>query len=151
MVTSAWPAEAAVGLLGSGALLVGTAYLARARFEVLTGFAPALLRLLRALARDPALPWAARWRLWAALLYNVQPINLIPDVVPVIGLVDNIAVICWALRSSLRRIAPETLARLWTGTPEQLDLLYRAARLGHPAPVVRGRDEVAAVDDGELS
>lgn len=33
----------------------------------------------------------------AALLYVVSPIDLIPDVIPVVGLTDDVSVVLWAL------------------------------------------------------
>ena len=56
---------------------------------------PNSLRLALALYRDPALPRSVRWRLRIAIIYNLQPINLIPDFIPVIGFADNaIVLIC---------------------------------------------------------
>jgi hypothetical protein len=53
---------------------------------------PDLVRLLARLSKDRRVGRAVRWRLLVALVYNAQPINLIPDFIPVIGLADNIAV-----------------------------------------------------------
>ena len=63
---------------------------------------PNSLRLALALYRDPALPRSVRWRLRIAIIYNLQPINLIPDFIPVIGFADNAIVLIWALRSTIR-------------------------------------------------
>jgi uncharacterized membrane protein YkvA (DUF1232 family) len=93
---------------------------------------PDSLRLLRDLARSRHLPRAARWRLYLALAYNAQPLNLIPDFIPVLGLVDNAVVLLWALRGALRLSEPETVIRCWRGTPEGLGLLFRLARLDPP-------------------
>jgi uncharacterized membrane protein YkvA (DUF1232 family) len=93
---------------------------------------PDTLRLLRDLARSGNLPRAARRRLYLAVAYNAQPINLIPDFIPVLGLVDNAVVILWALRSVVRLTNPETVACCWQGTPEALRLLFRLARLDPP-------------------
>jgi uncharacterized membrane protein YkvA (DUF1232 family) len=93
------------------------------------GVIPGTLRLLRDLTMDRSLPRGVRWRLGAALLYCAQPINLIPDFIPVIGFADNIVVACWALRSVIRRAGPEAVRARWHGTPEALELLCRALRL----------------------
>jgi uncharacterized membrane protein YkvA (DUF1232 family) len=90
---------------------------------------PASLRLAGALYRDSTLPSSVRWRLRIALLYNIQPINLIPDVVPVIGFVDNIAVLVWALRSAVRIAGRDSVGRHWKGSAESLAALYRILRL----------------------
>ena len=93
---------------------------------------PDTLRLLRDLARSGKLSRAIRWRLYLALAYNAQPVNLIPDFIPVLGLVDNAVVILWALRSALRGTEPELVMRCWQGSPDGLRLLFRLARLDPP-------------------
>jgi len=62
------------------------------------------------------------------MLYNLQPINLIPDFIPVLGLADNAIVLIWALRSTIR-IAGRTAVEHWPGSPGGLAVLYRAIRL----------------------
>ena len=95
-------------------------------------FMPDTLRLVWNLARDRTVPMRARWRLYVAFFYNIQPINLIPDFVPVIGLADNLVITAWALRSAIRVAGHETVDAHWTGTPEALSRLYRLARLEPP-------------------
>jgi uncharacterized membrane protein YkvA (DUF1232 family) len=95
---------------------------------------PAALRLVSALYRDPTLPKSVRWRLRVALIYNVQPINLIPDFIPVIGFADNVIVIVWALRSTVRAAGPDAVERNWQGDAEGLAVIYRAARLQRDEP-----------------
>ena len=96
---------------------------------------PDSFRLAAALYRDGTLPSAVRWRLRIALLYNIQPINLIPDVIPVIGFADNVAVLAWALRGTVGIAGPSAVKRHWKGSPESLFTLYRALRLpGHQEP-----------------
>jgi uncharacterized membrane protein YkvA (DUF1232 family) len=69
------------------------------------------------------------------VLYNIQPIDLIPDAIPVIGFADNVAVLAWALRGTLDIAGPNAVGRHWKGSPESLVTLYRAHRLpGHPEP-----------------
>ena len=76
-----------------------------------------------------------RWKLAVALAYNVQPINLIPDVVPLVGIVDNLVITAWALRSALKTAGPGAVSRHWTGTSDGLAVLYR---LVHLDPAERG-------------
>jgi uncharacterized membrane protein YkvA (DUF1232 family) len=107
--------------------------------RVLIAMLPDVIRLLRRLAADPATARGVRWRLLVAVVYNVQPINLIPDFIPVIGFVDNVVVIGWALRSAIHSAGSEAVARHWPGTPQELAVLYRVARLG-TAPAEADRD-----------
>jgi len=90
---------------------------------------PAALRLAVALYRDRTLPNSLRWRLRIAVIYNIQPINLIPDVIPAIGFVDNFVVLVWALRGAVRTAGPEAVERHWKGSPAALEGLYRVLRL----------------------
>lgn len=90
---------------------------------------PDSLRLVTALYRDAALPNSIRWRLRVALIYNLQPVNLIPDVIPVVGFADNVAVLAWALRGTVRRAGHDAVERHWRGSPECLATLYRLLRV----------------------
>lgn len=98
-----------------------------------TAFFPNVVRLLRGIYRDPGVPRTVRIRVWIAIAYNVQPLNLIPDFVPVIGFVDNIVITAWALRSAVRKAGPDAVSRHWPGTAEEFSLLARIVRLEPPA------------------
>jgi uncharacterized membrane protein YkvA (DUF1232 family) len=93
-------------------------------------FLPDVVRLLRDLHRDSAVPRSVRWRLWVALVYNLQPFTIIPDFIPVIGFADNFVVTVWALRSAVRKAGRDAVIRNWHGSREQLVLFFRVARLG---------------------
>lgn len=124
----------AIGLVW---ILTCAAALARGKDRRLVAVArplPDVARLHSRLARDQRIPRRVRARIWFAIAYNVQPINLVPDFVPVIGLVDNLVVIVWAVRSTARRAGYEALARHWPGTPEGLAALSRAVGLVSPPP-----------------
>jgi uncharacterized membrane protein YkvA (DUF1232 family) len=90
---------------------------------------PDALRLAFTLYRDQTLPRAAHWRLRIARIYNIQPINLVPDFVPVVGFADNVAALSWAIRGTVRAAGEDAVARHWRGSPEPLATLYRALRL----------------------
>ena len=90
---------------------------------------PDLARLLIRLWRDKTIPRRVRARILFAIAYNVQPINLIPDFVPVIGLADNLVITLWALRSTVRHAGQEAIIRHWPGTPHGLATIFRIARL----------------------
>jgi uncharacterized membrane protein YkvA (DUF1232 family) len=93
---------------------------------------PDLARLLARVSHDRTIPLSVRVRIFIAIAYNAQPINLIPDFVPVIGLVDNVAIILWAVRSTVRHAGVEAITRHWPGTPDGLATLFRLARLDQP-------------------
>ena len=90
---------------------------------------PNTLRLTLALYRDPSLPRSVRRRLRVAVIYNLQPINLIPDFIPVLGLADNAIVLIWALRSTIRIAGRAAVDEHRPGSSGGLAVLYRAIRL----------------------
>ena len=98
----------------------------------LTRLVPDTLRLVRSLARDRTTPPSVRRRLFIAMAYNAQPINLIPDFVPVIGLADNVAIMAWAIRSAIRSSGTAAVAQHWQGSDDTLALLHRVLRTAPP-------------------
>ena len=91
---------------------------------------PDVIRLLRRLVADPDLPRGVRIRLALLLVYLLLPIDLVPDVIPVIGYADDAIVVALALRAVLRAAGPAALERHWSGTPAELATLLRLAGLG---------------------
>ena len=88
---------------------------------------PDVIRLVRRLAADPALPRGVRIRLMFLVAYLISPIDLIPDFIPVVGYADDAIIVAWALRSVTRCAGPEALERHWPGTPEGLRAVKRLA------------------------
>jgi len=88
---------------------------------------PDVVRLMRRLAADPTLPRSTRVWLWLMLAYVVLPIDLVPDLIPVLGYADEVVVIALVLRHVVRRAGPEALERHWPGTPEGLDVVRSLA------------------------
>ena len=101
---------------------------------------PDVVRLVRRLAADRALPLRLRVTLWLLLAYLLCPIDLVPDVVPVLGYTDDVVVVAWALRSVVRGAGEEALVRHWPGKPAALDVVRRLAglRSGMAGPGARG-------------
>jgi uncharacterized membrane protein YkvA (DUF1232 family) len=58
---------------------------------------PTYARLVWGLARDPRTPLGLKALLVAALVYVVVPIDLIPDVVPILGAADDLTVLLLVL------------------------------------------------------
>ena len=57
--------------------------------------------------RHPAAPGWLKWGAAGIALYVLSPIDLIPDVLPVIGLVDDLVLVPLAIRWLLQRLPPE--------------------------------------------
>ena len=90
---------------------------------------PDLLRLVRRLAADRGLPLALRLRVWLLLAYLVSPLDLVPDVLPVVGYADDAVLVAWVLRAVVRRAGDAALARHWPGTDVGLAVVRRLAGL----------------------
>ncbi|HVO44646.1 MAG TPA: YkvA family protein [Aggregatilineales bacterium] len=60
--------------------------------------------------RDPRVPWVARLLAIAVLAYAFSPIDLIPDFIPVLGLVDDLVIVPAGLYLVIRMIPPEVMA-----------------------------------------
>ena len=134
------PAVVVAGLLLLWLILL--ALLWRARTDELTTrgalrLLPDVVRLVRRLAADGSLPRGVRVRLWLLLGYLLSPIDLVPDVIPVIGYADDVVVVAWALRSVVRRSGADALVRHWPGEPAGLALVSRLAGLP-PAEALPG-------------
>lgn len=125
-----------VGLMLAWLLLVVALLLARPRGPLLreaVRLLPDLLRLLPRLAGDPAVPRAARVRLWLLLAYLAMPLDLVPDVIPVVGYADDAIAVAWVLRSVARRTGLAALQRNWPGTDDGFAAVVRLCRLVDPA------------------
>jgi uncharacterized membrane protein YkvA (DUF1232 family) len=120
------------GLLLVWLALLGWLWLARPADLTLRAalrLVPDLVRLVRRLAADPTLPRGIRIRLALLLGYLLLPIDLVPDVVPVLGWADDVVVVAWALRAVVRRAGPEALERHWPGDEAGRDVVLRLAGL----------------------
>lgn len=85
----------------------------------------ALWRLLR----HPRAPKGARWVALGVLAYAISPVDLIPDVIPVLGLIDDVLLIpagvalvvrmtpdaLWQECMAAAQVQAERLPRLWWG------------------------------------
>lgn len=84
---------------------------------------PDLVRLVRGLAGDRALPRRIRARIWILLAWMASPIDAIPDIIPVVGVADDVILTYLVLRSVVRAAGDEVIARHWPGSPEGLAAL----------------------------
>jgi uncharacterized membrane protein YkvA (DUF1232 family) len=94
---------------------------------------PDVLRLTRRLAADRTLPRGVRVWLWLLLGWLLNPLDPVPDVIPVLGWADDVIVTVLVLRGVARRAGPDAVAGHWPGTPDGLAALWRVCRLpGQP-------------------
>jgi uncharacterized membrane protein YkvA (DUF1232 family) len=86
---------------------------------------PDVLRLLRALVTDGAVPLDARLVLVGLIAWIVSPIDLIPEFIPGLGPLDDVIVAVVAMRYVRRRIGFEGIRARWSGSDDGLRLLAR--------------------------
>lgn len=97
---------------------------------------PACLALIRDILRDPTIPRRHKITPAFAIAYLAFPIDLIPDLIPGIGQLDDALVIAWTLRHLVRVAGRERVEQHWTGDPYSLQRILRLA--GIQAPTVEG-------------
>jgi len=90
------------------------------------------VRLAIRLLREPTLSWFFKAIPVAAVLYVASPLDLIPDVLPVIGEVDDIAILLIALELFVK-ISP---SRIVAYHQTAIDAGRRFSRMPHDGPVI---------------
>ena len=78
-------------------------------------------------ARDPRVPWAAKAVAGLTAAYALSPIDLIPDFIPVLGLLDDAVLVPLGILLAIRLMPPALMAEFRSAA------LLRAQR-----PVSRG-------------
>ncbi|MCU0986149.1 MAG: DUF1232 domain-containing protein [Acetobacteraceae bacterium] len=82
-------------------------------FARLSGWAASLKREVAAIAgaaRDPRTPLVAKLLAVAIVAYALSPIDLIPDVIPVLGVLDDLLLLPLGIWLVVRMIPAEVLA-----------------------------------------
>ena len=102
---------------------------------------PNLMKLCALLLADPGVPRRTKVLLGVAGLYVVSPFDVIPEALfPVIGRVDDLLFVAFALHRLLGAVEPSVLAEYWDGEDEALDLVAAFIAWGAelmPGPVRR--------------
>jgi uncharacterized membrane protein YkvA (DUF1232 family) len=90
---------------------------------------PDLVSLVRGVRSDPSTPGRSRLALGALLLYLRSPIDLLPDLLPGIGSVDDLILAGVVLRRQAGRVGTDALRSHWPGSDEGFELLRRLVRI----------------------
>jgi uncharacterized membrane protein YkvA (DUF1232 family) len=98
---------------------------------------PDLAVLVRRLLADGRVPRRAKVALWLTLAYLVSPLDLVPDVIPVAGQLDDALLVGLAVRYALRRCETDLLGELWPSPPASLAPLARIVGHGKIAAVAQ--------------
>jgi uncharacterized membrane protein YkvA (DUF1232 family) len=94
---------------------------------------PDVVRLGRRLLSDRAVPFGVKAALVGLLGWLLNPIDLVPEFIPVLGPLDDVVVAVLVLRYVWRRLGDADLRRRWPGTPEGYALLSRIIGGSRPA------------------
>jgi uncharacterized membrane protein YkvA (DUF1232 family) len=90
---------------------------------------PALAGMIVGLVRDPALPRPAKIALVTALVYLASPVDLLPDTLPFVGVVDDLLLAAIVLDGILTFVDRELVRRHWPAGERSLETLARSTRL----------------------
>ncbi|MGH2678908.1 MAG: YkvA family protein [Actinomycetota bacterium] len=93
----------------------------------LLSFLPNLARLFGSLLRDERVPRSSKALLLFGAAWLASPIDLIPEFLPGIGVLDDAVVAGIVLRQLVRRAGPDVVRDHWRGDPRSLALLLRVA------------------------
>ncbi len=80
-------------------------------------------------ARHPGTPWYAKLLVAAIVAYAFSPIDLIPDFIPVLGLLDDLVLVPLGILLAIRLVPPAVLAECRARAQERRKLVSRAAGL----------------------
>lgn len=92
-------------------------------------FLPDVLGLIRRLLASGRLSRGARAGLGMLALYLVLPIDVVPDVIPLVGWADDVVLVVFVLRAVVRRTGADLIRTSWPGSPGGLAVLLRLLRL----------------------
>lgn len=84
---------------------------------------PNLVKLVARLLKDPRVPRRAKITLGMAAAYVASPIDLIPEMIPVIGWADDVLIIMFALDALISRAGEDVVEELWDGPGDLLALV----------------------------
>jgi len=117
---------------------------------------PDFLKLLFRLFKDSRVPVTEKALLIGTIVYIVSPLDLIPDVIPFIGQVDDLYLAALVLLRLLSRTDDDVLREHWDGRGDLVplvDKIVRASQYVLPKRVQRillGRVEIAPQLKGGL-
>ena len=123
-----WIAGVAVAVLAAWLLVLLLFWLLRPKdvpVREVIRVIPDVLRLLRALVTDGAVPLDVRIVLVGLIAWILSPIDLIPEFIPGLGPLDDVIVAVVAMRYARRRIGIDGISARWTGSDDGLRLLVR--------------------------
>jgi uncharacterized membrane protein YkvA (DUF1232 family) len=126
-----------------------SALLAKRRIKNVLLFIPNMLLLCARLLRDSRVPGPEKGLLAGAIVYAIVPFDLIPDMIPFVGQIDDAYLIALTLLRLMERTDPRVVREHWNGGGDVVELVGAAAMIAAkflPKPIRRvltSRVEVA--------
>ena len=106
---------------------------AKGRMRSFLMFLPNMVTLLARMLKDGRVPTAEKALFLAAIVYVVSPIDLIPDLFPFIGQVDDMYVVALTLLRLLNRTDARVVREHWSGGG---DIVALADSVASVAPIL---------------
>jgi uncharacterized membrane protein YkvA (DUF1232 family) len=104
-----------------------SALLARRRLKNLLLFIPNMLLMCARLLTDSRVPKTERALVAGAIVYFIIPFDLIPDMIPFVGQVDDAYLIALTLLRLMERTDPKVVREHWRGGGDVVELVGAAA------------------------
>jgi uncharacterized membrane protein YkvA (DUF1232 family) len=89
---------------------------------------PNLVVLVTRLVADPAVPVRTKVALGVVAAYLVNPVDLIPDFIPLAGYLDDLVLVALIVDGFLNHLDRELLLKHWPGDPRALEKSGAVAR-----------------------
>jgi len=87
---------------------------------------PNLVKLLSRLVKDPRVPRRSKLVLLAAVGYVISPIDILPEMIPVAGILDDLFLVAFALNHLIERAGEELVVEHWDGPQDILEMVRSA-------------------------
>ena len=101
----------------------------RGRLKGFLSFLPNMVRLLGRLLKDKRVPTAEKALFVAAIVYVISPLDLIPDVFPFIGQVDDLYMVALCLVRLIHRTDESVVREHWSGGGDIVSLINSIASI----------------------
>lgn len=84
---------------------------------------PNLIKLLGRLLKDPRVPRRSKIVVGAVVVYVVSPIDLLPEFIPIAGVLDDLFLVVFALNHLIERAGEEVVLEHWDGPQDILSMV----------------------------
>jgi len=103
--------------------------LAKRRLKNVLLFIPNMVALCLRLLTDKRVPVAERALVAGAIVYAIVPLDLIPDMLPFVGQIDDVYLISLTLLRLMERTDPKIVREHWKGGGDVVEFVGAAAIL----------------------